>query len=291
MADGMDTVEQRLNSTRAQLEAVENELDGWTAVTAQERQSSSPGMLFTLLDTLYSQILDDAFRDLSPKEKGWEVRRSILHTFLCTAERTSSSIVADFLFTSDYTYVAEKLLLDLHVVLYRKHGRVLAYHKSFSDFIFDQNRSGNFWCNQAMHHRLLADACFRCMKDGLRFNIASIPSSFVLDVDNPVLAYAVKENIHPVLEYSCLNWSYHVSAAASITPDGLHDSISEFLQLCALFWIEAMNLLRLRGLCGSMLQTVHDWILSSQVSFLSFEYPVADLPCHLGQLVISRRAK
>ena len=269
----MDTVGRRLNLTRAQLEAVENELDGCIAGTAQERQSSSLGMLSTLLDTLYFQILDEAFRDFSPKEKGWEVRLSILHTFLCTARRTSTSVVADLLFTSDYTDVAEKLLSDLHAVLYRKHGRVLAYHKYFSNFIFDQDCSGNFWCNQAIHHRLLADACFRCMKDGLRFNIANIPSSFVLDVDNPMLADAVEENIPPVLEYSCLNWSYHVSAAASIIPDGLHGSISEFLQLRALLWIEAMNLLRLRSLCGSMLQTVHDWVISSQVCFCHLNIP------------------
>ena len=290
MADGMDTVERRLNSTRAQLQTLEKELDGWTAGTAQERQSMSTGMALTLLDTLYSQILDEAFHNFSPNEKGWVIRLSILHTFLCTAERTSTSVVADLLFTSDYTDVAEKLLLDLDTVLYRQHGRVLAYHKSFSDFIFDEDRSGIFWCNQAMHHRVLADACFRCMKDGLRFNTANIPSSFVLDVDNPMLADAVKENIPPVLQYSCQNWSYHVSAAALIILDGLHYSISEFLERRALFWIEAMNLLGLGGLCGSMLQTVHDWVISSKVSFLSFEYPVTDLMCHLGQLVISRRA-
>ena len=283
----MDTVERRLNSTRAQLETLEKELDGCTAGTAQEHQSSSPGMLSTLLDTLYSQILDEAFRDFSPNEKGWEDRRSILHTFLCTAQPTTTSVVAELIFTSDYTYVAEKLLLDLRAVLYREHGRVLAYHKSFSDFMFDQDRSGNFWCDQTIHHRLLANACFRCMKDGLRFDIANIPSSFVLDVDNPMLADAVEENIFPFLKYSCRNWSYHVSAAAS---NGLHDSISEFLQLHALFWIEAMNLLRLRSLCGSMLQTAHDWVISSKASFLLFGYPVTDLPCHLGQLVISRRA-
>ena len=253
-------------------------------------QSLSTGMPFTLLDTLYSQILDKAFRDFSPKENGWEDRLSIIHTFLCTAERTSTSVVADLLFTSDYTDVAEKLLSDLHAVLYREHGQVLAYHKSFSDFILDRNRSGNFWCNQTMHHRLLADACFRCMKDGLRFNITNIPSSFVLDADDPMLVDAIKENIPPVLSYSSRNWSYHLSAAASIIPDGLHDTISDFLRLHALFWIEAMNLLGCRGLCGLMLQTVHDWVISSQVSFLSFEYPVTDLPCHLGQLVISRKA-
>ena len=291
MEDNMDTVERRPNSTRAQLETVEKELDGLTAGTAQERQSSSPGMLSTLLDTLYSQILDEAFHDFSPNEKGWEVRLRILHTFLCTAERTSTSVVADLLFTSDYNDIVDKLISYLHAVLYREHGRVLAYHKSFLDFIFDQDRSGNFWCNQAMHHQFLANACLRCMKDGLRFNIANIPSSFVLDVDNPMLVDAVEENIPPVLKYSCRNWSHHVSAATSIIADGLLYNICDFLQLRALFWIEAMNLLRLRGLCSSMLQIVHDWVISSQVSFLSFEYPVTHLLCHLGQLIISRRAK
>ena len=251
-------------------------------------QSSSTGKPFTLLDTLYSQILDGAFSDFSPEENAWEVRRSILHTFLCTAERTSTSVVADLLPT--YINVAEKLLSDLHAVLYCERGQVLTYHKSFSDFIFDQSRSGNFWCNQAMHHRLLADACFRCMKDGLRFNIANIPSSFVLDVDNPMLADAVKEHILPILSYSSRHWSYHLSAITSIIPDSLHDSILDFLRLRALFWMEAMNLLGLRGLCSSMLRTVHDWVIRSQASFLSFEYPVADLLCHLGQLVISRKA-
>jgi len=114
------------------------------------------------------------------------------------------------------------------------------------------------------------------MKDRLCFNIAKIPSSFVLDVDNPILADAIKENITPVLSYSSWNWSYHLSATTSIIPDGLHDSISDFLQLCALFWIEAMNLLGLCGLCSSMLRIVYDWVVSSQVSLLSFEYPVTD---------------
>ena len=249
-------------------------------------QSLSTGKLFTSLDTLYSQILEGAFRDFSPEENGWEVRRSILHTFLCTAERTSTSVVADLLFT--YTEVAEKLLSNLHAVLYcGEHGQVLTYHKSFSDFILDRDRSGNFWCDQAMHHRVLANACFKCMKDGLRFNIANIPSSFVLDVDDPMLEDAVKKNIPPVLNYSCRNWSYHLLAVTSIIPDDLYGSILDFLKLRALFWIEAMNLLHSRGLCGSMLLTAHDWVITSQVSFLSFKYPVIDLPCHLGH---SRKA-
>jgi len=233
--------------------------------------SSTPQSLldatsFTLLDTLYLQVLRQAFREFNPNTPKWDARLRILHTFLCTADRTSTPVIAGLLFTSDYTDVAEKLLSALHAVLYTEDGRVLAYHKSFSDFIFDRARSDHFWCNQATHHRLLTDSCFRIMKDGLHFNIANISSSFMLDESNSVLADAVKTNISPVLSYSCQHWDYHLSYATSTTPDHLHDTLSDFLQIRALFWIEAMNLLGLRGRCHPMLQTAHEWVVKSKVS-------------------------
>ena len=291
MADGLFIYAATIVKSLAKYRHSEQERFLTTLLASSESsnmQSLSTGKLFTSLDTLYSQILDGAFRDFSPEEKAWKVRRRILHTFLSTAERTSTSVAANLL--SAHNDIAQKLLLDLHAVLYcGEQGQVLTYHKSFTDFILDRGRSGNFWCNQAMHHRVLANACFRCMKDGLRFNIANIPSSFVLDADDPMLEDAVKKNIPPVLNYSCRNWSYHLFAVTSIIADDLHGTILDFLKLRALFWIEAMNLLRSRGLCGSMLRTVHDWVVSSQVSFLSFKYLI-DLPCHLGPLVISRKA-
>ena len=229
-------------------------------------QSLSDATSFTLLDTLYLQVLRQAFREFIPQTLKWVVRLRILHTFLCTADRTSTSVIADLLFTSDYTDVAEKLLLYLHAVLYTEAGRVLAYHRSFSDFIFDRSRSDDFWCDQAMHHRLLTDSCFRIMKDGLRFNIANISSSFILDENNPTLADAVKTNIPPVLSYSCRNWGYHLSFAESTTPDHLHDTLSDFLEIRALFWIEVMNLLGLRGRCEPMLRMAHEWVVKSKAS-------------------------
>ena len=229
-------------------------------------QPLSDATSFILLDTLYLQVLRHAFRDFTPETPKWFARLRILHTFLCTAKRTSTSVIADLLFTSNYTDVAEKLLSDLHAVLYTEDGRVLAYHKSFSDFIFNQTRSDDFWCNQATHHRLLTDSCFRIMKDGLHFNIANISSSFVLDENNPMLPDAVKTNISPVLSYSCRNWGYHLSFATLTILDHLHDTLSDFLQIRALFWIEAMNLLGLRGHCNPILRTAREWIIESKVS-------------------------
>ncbi|KAG6828015.1 hypothetical protein H0H93_015123, partial [Arthromyces matolae] len=90
------------------------------------------------------------------------------------------------------------------------------------------------------------------MKEGLQFNVASIPSSFVFNKDNPALVTIVEQKISPILGYSCQHWHYHLLLSAS---NSLGDVLEEFLQLHALFWIEAMNLMGLDGLCEVMLQT------------------------------------
>ena len=214
-----------------------------------------------MLDKLYIQILLHVFGDL---ERDILLHRlHILYTFLCTAERSSTSIVTSLLpcdsdsdtETNPDTRIADDVLRRLHAVLYIENNKILWYHKSFPDFLFDKARSKDFWCNEAEHHQRLTESCFRIMEAGLRFNIANIPSSFILDHDNSTLSDAVKQNIPPVLSYSCRNWDYHLSAVALTDSDALRGTLSEFLELRVLFWIEAMNLLGSRGLCDPMLQT------------------------------------
>jgi hypothetical protein len=102
--------------------------------------------------------------------------------------------------------------------------------------------------------------------DALKFNIANISSSFLLDRDNSALPDAVKQNIPPVLSYSCRHWDHHLSAVASTDSDTLRRTLSEFLELRVLFWIEAMNLLKLRGRCDPMLRTAREWVVKLEVS-------------------------
>ena len=225
-----------------------------------------------LLNQLYHQILVDSLGKLGGDERN--CRLLFLYTFLCAKEPLSTSSAASLLFMEDpeetdpefsYTKIADEIFNRLHSVLYVERDKVLSYHKSFSDFIFDHARSGEFWCDTATHHRLLTESCFRVMK-GLRFNIANIPSSFVFDCDNHALAGEVERNIPPVLSYSCRNWDHHLSATKSTPSDPLHETLSGFLQLRALFWIEAMNLLNSRGRCYPMLQTAHKWVIESKAS-------------------------
>jgi hypothetical protein len=230
----------------------------------------------TLLDNLYHQILSDARGHFKSR-----YYLDILHTFLCSAEPISTSLVTELWFplSKTDTSIADGVLESLHAVLYTtQNNKILSYHKSFSDFILNRARSGeSFWCDKGKHHRLLTDSCFRVMK-GLRFNIANIPTSFILDRDNTALSGEVERNIPPVLSYSCRNWDHHLSATTSTTAsDPLYKMLLEFLQLRALFWIEAMNLLHLRRRCYPMLQTAHDWVIESKASIFWSRYFVLTL--------------
>ena len=234
-----------------------------------------------LLDKLYIEILEHAFDDF----KG-DIRLHRLHilfTFLCTAERTSTSIVDELLLTDDLdsdsasvaetnVIVAEPSIADdtlqrLYAVLYTENNTVLWHHKSFPDFLFDRNRSNEFWCNEAEHHQRLMDSCFRIMKEELRFNIANIESSFVFDRNNSQLPDAVMDNISPTLSYSCRNWDQHLSS----TLDPQYETLSEFLRChTALFWIEAMNLLESSGLCERMLRKASKWVTNVSLIFSGY---------------------
>jgi hypothetical protein len=227
-----------------------------------------------LLDKLYTQIFLHAFSDFEGDIRLHRLR--ILFTFLCTSERTSTSIVNELLLTDDFDSdsasvaetnravaepsVADDTLQRLHAVLYTENDKVLWHHKSFPDFLFDRNRSNEFWCDEAEHHRRLMDSCFRIMKEGLRFNIANIESSFVFDHNNSKLPDAVMDNISPTLSYSCRNWDQHLSSTPLSSLDPQHKTLSEFLKCYALFWIEAMNLLGLCGLCDQMLRKASKWV-------------------------------
>ena len=97
-------------------------------------------------------------------------------------------------------------------------------------------------------------------KFGLRFNIGDIPSSFLFDRDNSdMLSEKVEQNITPVLRYSSRHWTHHLPSVVADT--FLCDCISDFLQIRVLFWIEAMNLLKLPNQCTSMLQCARQWVL------------------------------
>ena len=225
------------------------------------------------IDKLYQQIMLDAFSNLHKDLLNSRLR--ILHTFLCTFERTPASLAAALLSESDDTAIT--VLKKLHAVLYCKDGRVLWYHASFPDFVFSQTRSAfkyngrqiSVSCSQAQHHALLTKCCFDRMKELLCFNIGDITSSFLLDVEDPKLMQRVHTNIKPFLRYACRHWAQHLALIDQKNGEDVGDCISDFLRIRIIFWIEAMNLLGSSGQCSTMLQHTREWVL--KVRILSLE--------------------
>jgi hypothetical protein len=223
-----------------------------------------------LIDELYQQIMHDAFSGLDDDDL-FNSRLQILHTFLCTFERTSTSLAAALLSESHETVIA--LLNSLHAVLYSKDDQVLWYHASFPDFIFSQTRStfkldGHqifMSCIKAQHHAFLTRCCFDRMKESLRFNIGDIPSSFVLDADDPQLPQRIDTNIKVFLRYASRHWHHHLDQTDQKNGKDLGDCIADFLCIRILFWIEAMNLLGSSGQCSTMLQCARGWVLKVRI--------------------------
>ena len=221
----------------------------------------------SLIDELYQQILREAFSNL--ENELFDMRLSILHTFLCTEERVSLSIAAALSYDAGMEDEARVIFDELHAVLYANEGRVFWYHASFQDFIFTETRSKftisgevvNMSCDVAAHNTTLTHHCFRIMMSSLRFNICNLPSSFLLDSEVPGLVQLVRLNIGDVLSYCCRYWSQHLARAASNDRNDLLPCIKNFFPIYVLFWIEAMNLLRSSYQCPSMLRRASEWVL------------------------------
>ncbi|KAJ3514875.1 hypothetical protein NMY22_g14600 [Coprinellus aureogranulatus] len=216
----------------------------------------SDGQATGSLDALYSTILAEALPSEEVRGETRSTRIALLHTFLCLSEPTTPDAVST-LFSAGS--IPHALRSSLHAVLYLDaRNNVLSYHKSFSDFIFSKRRCPpEFWCDNAGHHRVLAEACLRTLLEtpsGLRFNIPNIPTSFEMDSTNEALKKNADVNISPGLRYSCRNWSYHLALACPTSPEPLYETVDTFLQLHALFWVEAMNILGCRGRCQEILQ-------------------------------------
>jgi len=242
---------------------------------------SSTSSVLGSIDMLYQEIMVEAFADVDDDEDLMSDRLRVFHTFLCSAERVSTSVGA-LLMDADIE-AANIVLENLHAVLYVQNDRVYWYHASFPDFIFARDRSNfctkdgkdvRFWCNPPAHHGILANACFRIMKskeNGLRFNMGDIKSSYLLDNEHAEeLRENVDKNISSVLRYSCFHWAYHLTM---LPTDGdqreICSQISDFLQIRILYWIEAINLLGSK-VSPNSLQDAKNWVSKVSILFSFF---------------------
>jgi hypothetical protein len=149
-------------------------------------------------------------------------------------------------------------------------ARVL--HVSFAEYLVDKRwrKTHPWFIDVTIHHRRLALACFRAMKDGLQFNICSLETSYVFNDNVHGLDDRVK-SIHVHLSYACRFWADHLTAgftddSSLKTPRALEDleslfsALNDFLHCRLLYWLEVLSLIKEVPAASKALSSVTNWI-------------------------------
>ncbi|QRW18727.1 peptidase C14 [Rhizoctonia solani] len=163
--------------------------------------------------------------------------------------------------TNDHRRVEHALSLLLPIIRYSESTRLAStLHMSLQEFVFDQKRSGEYFCNVVEQIPVLARRCFQVMEDQLRMNICDLPSSFVPDDKVEDLQDRIEKNISPALAYVCRNWANHLRLAPQ--SDEFATTLGDFLSHRLLFWIEVLNLRGELSVGVAALLTAKKWLAS-----------------------------
>ncbi|KAJ6535014.1 WD40-repeat-containing domain protein [Mycena capillaripes] len=217
------------------------------------------------VDQLYEGVLSNYLFLMAAVEK--KTNLAILQTVLCAEE---PMLIPDIYALSNESEIGtedvENVIQSLHSVLYISGHRVYSYHKSFSDFMLDPSRFADqklaeICCPTPATRFRLATRCFHLM-DSLRFNICDLPSSFLNDSEVVDLSTRVTKEIPSPLQYACRHWAAHMSRIP-VDDDRMREAITVVLETWLqrlLFWMEAMNLMKVMRESYPALISAHQWL-------------------------------
>jgi hypothetical protein len=117
-------------------------------------------------------------------------------------------------------------------------------HSSFSEFLCSELCPKKFYINLGEESSRLSMACFRLMRNRLRFNICDLETSSLLNHQVDGLSQRIQANIPSSLVYSCQFWASHFQDAMASQLDraALMTEVTEFFDLRFLHWLEVMSL-------------------------------------------------
>ncbi|KAF4615152.1 hypothetical protein D9613_003384 [Agrocybe pediades] len=211
------------------------------------------------IDDLYTKILDAALNKEKYDVEELKNPTLIINTVVCAMEPLSTKSLS-VLLALDHQEV-EDTLSRFQSVLHVQEGEtrlVSVLHASFPDFLFDKSRSHRFHCDAVQHNVELSSFCFDVMDKELRFNICGLETSFVFDRDVPDLQQKIKRNISRALLYACKHWGNHLHEGAFSQLN--RAKLVRFLDSHLLFWMEVLNVKRLRNIGPRLLDHALSWM-------------------------------
>lgn len=216
------------------------------------------------LEQLYSTVLCNSgisWHDVTSKTRFQRVISLILISKVPLTEGTIDAILG-----LSVGKCREMLSRLRSVIDYRAGEPIRLFHTSFSDFLMSSSHNEDWFIDLPTHESLLAMRCFAIMKEGLRFNICGLNSSFIYNDEVDDLEGRIESKISPHLSYACRFWAQHLCQVSY--GQALMKEFSAFLFSRLLYWLEVLSLLKSNNIVGPMLLATTKWIA---VSYLLFE--------------------
>ncbi|KAF5336335.1 hypothetical protein D9611_006656 [Ephemerocybe angulata] len=239
------------------------------------------------IDSLYSDIMDKAFKGLKPREQ--ELVHSCL-SLLVSAQHPLSPHDYGRLLGKDIHLIREAFKA-LHAVVQVPEegvddGSISIYHASFVDYVISHAPREQKWAvEKSVAHAATGDACFRIMDLMLCFGISGAQTSYLSNNDQPTPL-----NLSSELAYACTSWGEHV-VYAGFESEARQQKVEAFLNGEAVwYWLEALSAIKAVNYGYSILWKISKAATSTELQTLSndlgdfvhtFEAPISHSTPHL----------
>jgi len=216
----------------------------------------------TGIDSLYSQVLRDAFSDIVEDSVFANLKRIISAVLLALNPLSRDGLVK--LLDIDSALISTTLRHLHSVLLVPTDGskEIRVFHKSFPDFLQDLNRCPDrrFHIDPPTRHGDMTLSCL-ALVGKLEANPCMLPP-FVMNQDVHDVPQLLRDKLGSGLRYACKHWSTHLlfSPTSGGCGSRLIASTSQFFDHSVLPWMEVMSLEgHLEGVIHSM-NHVLDWL-------------------------------
>ena len=195
------------------------------------------------IDSLYSQILQHAFSNISEVEVFDNVRHilgAIILAFNPLSQKEISIIlgIPPTLILTTLRHLHSTILVPSD-----ESEEIRIFHKSFPDFLQDDQRCADprFHIDPIAHHSDMALSCLELMKK-LERNPCSLPP-FTMNHGVPNLQQLLKHKLGGGLQYACHYWTRHLAfSPSSGNFVAKATAAANNVLKCAPVWVEVMSL-------------------------------------------------
>ncbi|KDQ59269.1 hypothetical protein JAAARDRAFT_657924 [Jaapia argillacea MUCL 33604] len=205
------------------------------------------------LDSLYLQVLDNAFPQISKELAGR--LKAVLGSVVLLQDPLSPLDLKHLLGVPLHSVRATlKHLHSVAMVPDTDDRPIQIIHPTFAEFITDPSRCTNntFTLAPQMQHTLLFRQCMLAMVQ-LRRDMCDIRDPRKNNVDISDLPERIQTRIPPYVQYACCHWASHLKRGSVSV--AILDSLREFCTKRLLFWIEVCSVL---GALSGAIRALHD---------------------------------